>query len=96
MPVCFSENASYLTPDRISEATYSPSALSEEYPPKIHSTEVKGNSMRNLFLPNFTQEGANTAKIVAQDDVRDPQMWTRSFSVTTIVGSRTVPGLVNM
>lgn len=57
--VCFSQNASYLSPDWTTEATYSPSALSQEHPPKIQSTEVKGNSMCNLFLLNFTHKTAN-------------------------------------
>lgn len=85
--MCFSEDASFLTPDWIIEATYSPSAHSEEYPPKIHSTEVKGNNVRNLVLTDFTQKKtkktADTTKIAAQDDVRGPQMWTRGLSISS-------------
>lgn len=81
-PMCFSENASFLTPDWIIEATYSPSARSEEYPPKIHSTEVKGNNMSNFFCrilhKKKKKKTADAAKKIAgQEDVRDP----RSFSI---------------
>lgn len=68
VPGCFSvnaQNASDLTPDRIIKATYSPSALSEECPPKnpLHRSERKRRAQFFFFwIPRKKNKPGDVAK----------------------------------